>query len=154
MLYGEVQPADFHDRYKKGVWLFNNRYFFECHEILEEHWMESVGTEKIFYQTIIHAAVCFVHWENGNRKGVLSLHHTFQLKANSIPAGEYMGLNLAKLKTDMGLLVEPLRLDPSLALRPLAEIATPSIEVRGFDPLECTEHELLILGRHIKEDEE
>ena len=153
MIYGELEPGAYPERYKKGVWLFNHRYFFECHEILEELWMETIGTEKTFYQMIIHAAVAFVHWENGNRKGVLSLQHTFKLKAAGIPAEVYLGLNIARLSTDMAALVEPLRSDPALELRPLAEVLTPEIQVVGFDSIECDEHELLILGRHIEKEE-
>jgi hypothetical protein len=153
MLYGELQPPDYPERYKKGVWLFNNRHFFECHEILEAQWMESVGTEKTFYQMIIHAAVAFVHWESGNRKGVLSLQHTFKMKADAIPAPVYMGLDIARLRADMCALIEPYRTDMSLPLPPLSEVITPTIHVSGFEPLECDEHELLVLGRHVEEDE-
>ncbi len=151
MLYGEPELSEYPERYRKGVWLFNQRYFFECHEILEAQWMESVGTEKTFYQMIIHAAVAFVHWENGNRRSVLSLHHTFGLKAKSIPADAYMGLNIAKLRADMDALISPLRADMNLPLVPLPEVQTPTIEVSGFEPLECDEQELLVLGRHVEE---
>ena len=154
MLYGEPTPPEYPERYKKGVWLFNHRYFFECHEILEEQWMESIGTPKTFYQMIIHAAVAFVHWENGNRKGVLSLQHTFKLKADSIPAEAYMGLNIKLLRQEMGALVEPLRDDMSLPLPAFEGVITPLIEVAGFEPEECDEHELLVLGRHIEKDDE
>ena len=153
MIYGEPDVSDYPDRYKKGVWLFNHRHFFECHEILEAQWMETIGTPKTFFQMIIHAAVAFVHWENGNRKGVLSLQHTFKMKAAAIPADVYMGLNIARLKADMAALVEPLRADMTLPLPPFAEVTTPMIQVTGFDPVECDEHEMLVLGRHIKEDE-
>ena len=57
-VYGEPAPP-YPERYTKGVWLFNARHFFECHEILEHLWLESIGTPKTFYQTLIHAAVCF-----------------------------------------------------------------------------------------------
>ncbi len=153
MLYGELQPSEYPERYKKGVWLFNHRHFFECHEILEAQWMESIGTEKTFYQMIIHAAVAFVHWENGNRKGVLSLQHTFKLKAASIPAEMFMGLDIARLKADMAALIEPFRADMNLALPAFESITTPTIQVSGFEPLECDEHEMLVLGRHIDADE-
>ena len=154
MIYGEPTPENYPDRYKKGVWLFNNRHFFECHEILEEQWMETIGTEKTFYQMIIHAAVAFVHWENGNRKGILSLHHTFQQKAASIPAPAYMGLNIASFRADMEALIGPYRTDPALMPPPLESVQTPAIEISGFEPMECSEHELLVLGRHIEEDDE
>ncbi len=154
MVYGEPEPSAYPERYKKGVWLFNNRHFFECHEILEEQWMETIGTEKTFYQMIIHAAVAFVHWENGNRKGVLSLQHTFKLKAAALPASPYMGLDAAALKSGMDALVEPLRRNMDLPLPPFAEIVTPLIRVSGFEPMECNEREMLVLGRHIDADEE
>ena len=153
MIYGEPIPSDYPDRYKKGVWLFNNRHFFECHEILEAQWMETIGTPKTFFQMIIHAAVAFVHWENGNRKGVLSLQHTFKMKAAAIPAETYMSLDIARLKADMAALIEPLRADMTLPLVPIEEVTTPTIHVIEFEPLECTEHEMLVLGRHIKEDD-
>ena len=153
MIYGEPTPPEYPERYAKGVWLFNHRYFFECHEILEAQWMESIGTPKTFYQMIIHAAVAFVHWENDNRKGVLSLQHTFKLKAAGVPADSYMGLDIAKLKVDMAALIDPLRSDMTLPLPPFESITTPVISVSGFAPLECDEHELLVLGRHIDEDE-
>jgi hypothetical protein len=153
MIYGELTPDAYPERYKKGVWLFNHRHFFECHEILEEQWMETIGTEKTFYQMIIHAAVAFVHWENGNRKGILSLHHTFQQKAASIPAPAYMGLNIAKLRADMEALIGPYLKDAALELPALESIQTPNIEITGFEPLECSEHELLVLGRQIEEDD-
>jgi hypothetical protein len=153
MIYGEPEPPAYPERYKKGVWLFNQRYFFECHEILEAQWMESIGTEKTFYQMIIHCAVTFVHWENANRKGVLSLYHTFRQKSQAVPADAYMGLNIALLRADMEKLIEPYRTDANLALPALNEIVPPQIQVQGFDPLECDEHELLVLGRHIEEDE-
>src|SRR5437868_14033073 len=135
MLIGELIPNEYPERYRKGVWLFNHRYFFECHEILEAQWIDSAGIEKIFYQMIIHAAVAFVHWENGNRKGVLSLQHTFKMKAAAIPADTYMGLDIAHLKIEMAALIEPLRADMNLPLPPFAELVTPIIRVTGFEPL-------------------
>lgn len=151
MLIGEPAPGDYPDRYRKGVWLFNHRHFFECHEILEAQWMDSAGIEKTFYQMIIHAAVAFVHWENGNRKGVLSLQHTFKLKAAAIPTSVYMGLDIEDLKVQMAALIEPMRADMNLPLPPLNEVATPQIKFSGFELLECDEQEMLVLGRHVEE---
>ena len=37
LAHGEPQPP-YPERYAKGVWLFNQRHFFECHEILEQLW--------------------------------------------------------------------------------------------------------------------
>lgn len=148
----EPQPP-YPERYTKGIWLFNNRHFFECHEILEELWLESIGTEKTFYQMIIHAAVCFVHWETGNRKGVLSLQHTFKQKAAQVSAGNYMGLDITRMLQNMAALVEPLRNDADLALTPFESTTMPTLHVSGFEPTPVDEYELLVLGRHLDEEE-
>lgn len=152
-IYGEPQPP-YPERYTKGVWLFNERHFFECHEILEELWLESIGTEKVFYQMVIHAAVCFVHWENGNRKGVLSLHRTFVQKAGEVPAERYMGLDIRGMLAGMEALVGPLRDDETRPLPPFDGLATPRLQVHGFEPTPVGEKELLVLGRHIEPDDE
>ncbi|HEY3323496.1 MAG TPA: DUF309 domain-containing protein [Planctomycetota bacterium] len=147
-------PPNFPERYRKGVWLFNQRYFFECHEILEAEWRDAAGKEKLFYQMLIHAAVTFVHWENGNRKGVLSLAHTFDQKAAAVGCDEFMGLNIVHLRADMHALIDPLRASPDLPLQAFAEVATPVLAVNGFVPLECSEHELAVLSREIKEEQD
>lgn len=57
----------------EGVSLFNRRYFWEAHEILEDLWMEERGQRKIFYQAIIQAAASLYHVLNANPKGVIKL---------------------------------------------------------------------------------
>ena len=54
---------NFDPRYLKGIELFNQREFFECHDELEEVWTETLGPEREFYQGLIHAAVCLFHFE-------------------------------------------------------------------------------------------
>jgi len=40
---------------------FNNREFFECHDLLENYWFECKPEEKNFYQGLLHYAVAFHH---------------------------------------------------------------------------------------------
>jgi uncharacterized protein len=54
---------------KKGIGLFNNREFFQCHEVLEEAWTSEVGPRRLFLQALIHLAVGFYHCERGNPEG-------------------------------------------------------------------------------------
>jgi uncharacterized protein len=53
----------------EGVRLYNNREFFECHEVLEEAWTPERGARRLFLQALIHFAVGFYHWERGNLAG-------------------------------------------------------------------------------------
>jgi hypothetical protein len=75
-------------------------------------------------------------------------------KALSIPASSYMGLDLAGLLQEMSALIEPLRLNPGLALCPYRELTPPLLRVAGFEPLLCGEQELRVLGRHEAKNDE
>jgi uncharacterized protein len=46
---------------QRGIGLFNNREFFQCHEGLEEAWTAEVGPRRLFLQALIHLAVGFYH---------------------------------------------------------------------------------------------
>lgn len=57
----------------QAISLFNRRYYWEAHEILEELWIVETGSTKLFYQGIIQAAAAFYHVLNDNPKGVIKL---------------------------------------------------------------------------------
>jgi predicted metal-dependent hydrolase len=54
---------------ERGIHLFNNREFFECHEVLEEAWTPERGPRRLFLQSLIHVAVGFYHHGRGNPLG-------------------------------------------------------------------------------------
>jgi predicted metal-dependent hydrolase len=60
-----------HDRLQHGIRLFNNRQFFECHEVLEEEWTPERGPRRLFLQSLIHLAVGFYHAECANPTGAI-----------------------------------------------------------------------------------
>lgn len=63
-----------HDpRFLKGIDEFNQRLFFECHETLEEIWLEEHGDERKFYQGIIQIAAGYYKLEQGVPAGALKL---------------------------------------------------------------------------------
>ncbi|HEY6329060.1 MAG TPA: DUF309 domain-containing protein, partial [Blastocatellia bacterium] len=53
-------------QYSDGIIHFNSRRYYEAHEVWEEVWLESTGTEKLFYQMLIQSAVGLHHYERGN----------------------------------------------------------------------------------------
>jgi uncharacterized protein len=57
---------------QKGITLFNNCEFFQCHEALEEAWTKEVGPRRLFLQALIHLAVGFYHCERANPAGARS----------------------------------------------------------------------------------
>jgi predicted metal-dependent hydrolase len=61
-----------HDpRLTEFIRLFNDRAFFEAHEILEELWLECEGEQKEFYRGLIQCAVALAHYhyQRNNRIG-------------------------------------------------------------------------------------
>ena len=54
-----------------GIAHFNAGEFYECHETLEDVWMQESGPRRYFLQAIIHFAVAFYHGERNNAVGAV-----------------------------------------------------------------------------------
>lgn len=65
------QPAP--QQLLKGVRLFNSGEYFECHEELEELWLEERGAVRELYQGVLQIGVALLHRQRGNYKGAMSL---------------------------------------------------------------------------------
>ncbi len=86
-------------RLKDFVTLFNDRSFFEAHEVLELLWLETEGREKDFYKGLIQCAAAFVHHQRGNPKGAQKLYQ----RANSYLKSylpHFGGINTEKLASE------------------------------------------------------
>lgn len=68
--------AEYDPRYLAGIVLFNQRDYFEAHEVWEELWMATSGPDKKFYQSLIQAAVGLCHFCNGNLRGAEKLYRS------------------------------------------------------------------------------
>ena len=60
------------EQFRRGIEEFNRGLFFECHDTLEDLWMETVGTDRLFLQGLIQVSVGFYHLFNENFKGAAS----------------------------------------------------------------------------------
>jgi uncharacterized protein len=67
-----MEPQD-DPRFLKGIEEFNDRLFFECHETLEEIWLEDHGYDRKFYQGLIQIAAGYFKLEQGVPPGALKL---------------------------------------------------------------------------------
>ena len=80
-------------RFLKGIDEFNQGLFFECHETLEEIWLEEHGEERKFYQGIIQIAAGYFKWEQGVPAGAIKLWHSGLEKLEPY-APAYLGINV------------------------------------------------------------
>ncbi len=85
------------ERYLKFFELFNARDFYECHEVLEDLWMETHAEERPYYQGLIQTATAFYHMENGNFGGARKLFTTGLQYLAPFPDC-YLGFNLGEYK--------------------------------------------------------
>jgi len=72
-------------RLAKGLAEFNRGLYFECHETLEEVWLEEHGEDRLFYQGLIQVAAGFFKWEQGVPAGAIKLWRAGLEKLDSYP---------------------------------------------------------------------
>jgi predicted metal-dependent hydrolase len=102
-----LKPMLTYDRlYVEFLYYFNEaRDYFECHEVMEELWMEE-GRNHL-YQGLLQIAVGLYHHFNGNVSGSIKLFTAALDKLSHYPP-EALGIDLAKLVQDSRLYVEQL----------------------------------------------
>jgi len=95
-------------RFIKGLELFNKRDFFECHEVIEELWLETKpDSYSNLYKGVIQAASALHQWKRGYRGGA---HRLFLASVKYLEPYEpaTLGLDVAKLVKDMKVCFEGL----------------------------------------------
>jgi len=89
-------PQELPDLALKGIEEFNRGEFYECHEYLEEAWMQEPRRVRFLYQGILQVGVGFYHLQNGNWRGATGL-----LRNGSVRLREFEpvthGVDVAKL---------------------------------------------------------
>ena len=87
-----------------GLQAYEEKDFFEAHELWEELWSEYYLDDKTFIQGLIQLAVSFVHLGNGNLNGAKSLMKKSGDKFSSY-SGLHRGINIDKLKHQIVIII-------------------------------------------------
>jgi len=87
-----ANPSDYDRRYLGGILFFNERDFFEAHEVWESLWLDCAGPERRFYQALIQAAVALYHYGNGNVRGATKLFRSSKAYMDQYPS-PYLGFD-------------------------------------------------------------
>ena len=61
-------------RFEIGMKLFNSQQWYKSHDVFEEIWHETGGSERQLLQGILQVAVAQVHLENSNINGATILY--------------------------------------------------------------------------------
>ena len=89
-------PAD--HRFAEGLKLFNEKEFFECHEVIEELWLETPESDenRDLYKGVIQAAAAIYQFDRGILSGAHSLYKTAVGYLEKYKP-EALGLNVEKM---------------------------------------------------------
>ena len=87
------------EQYREGLRLFNEEEFFECHDVLEELWSETVGADRKFLQGLIQASIALFHFGNENFGGAKKLYLSAK-KNLELFGDEFMGIRLSEFLID------------------------------------------------------
>lgn len=66
----------------KGIELFNQQLYWECHEEFEHHWLEEAGPIRNVYWAVIQVAAAMIHYRDGNLTGARGLIFKAKQKFN------------------------------------------------------------------------
>ena len=77
--------------------LWNERLFFEVHEVLEAAWKTAAGAERQGLQGVIQIAVAYHHLAHGNPRGARSLLAEGRSRLASVPTTTLPALDVARL---------------------------------------------------------
>ena len=89
-------PEGLPDLVLKGIEEFNRGEFYECHEYLEEAWMQEPRRVRFLYQGILQIGVGFYHQQNGNWRGATGLLRNGTVRLKEFEP-ETLGIDVAKL---------------------------------------------------------
>ena len=92
----EGSPERLPDLVLKGIEEFNEGEFYECHEYLEEAWMQEPRRVRFLYQGILQVGVGFYHLQNGNWRGATGLLRNGAVRLREFEP-ETLGIDVARL---------------------------------------------------------
>lgn len=88
------------EAFERGVREFNEGYYFECHDTLEDLWSGLHGGGRDFFQGLIQVAVGYYHLGNANRAGAASMFARALRRFEKYPA-RYFGFDLERQRSDL-----------------------------------------------------
>lgn len=74
----ELCNGEIHPKAIEGMYLFNQRKFFEAHEELEIAWTEEKSEVRDLYRGILQVAVTYLHITRGNYAGAIKVYKRSQ----------------------------------------------------------------------------
>lgn len=126
-------PEGVPDLVLKGIEEFNRGEFFECHEYLEEAWMQEPRRVRFLYQGILQVGVGFYHQQNANWRGATGLLRNGVVRLKEFEPAT-LGINVAKLIKECERCLEELEKLGRERVRELDRSKIPKVEWSRENP--------------------
>lgn len=130
-----MRPEESHRLYLEGIALFNREEFYDCHDALEEMWLEEFTPDRLFFQGLIQVAVGFYHFTTGRLGAGRSMLDKALQKLGSYP-DHHRGVDLGDLKRQVlewkQMLDRTIREKSTPAARPFPKIKYEPERDEGF----------------------
>ena len=91
----------------QGIEEFNKGEFYECHEYLEEAWMQGPRRVRFLYQGILQIGVGFYHLHYGNWRGATGLLRNGIIRLKEFEP-ETLGIDITRLMHECELCLKEL----------------------------------------------
>lgn len=92
----------------KGLELFNQGEYFECHEELEHAWNEDKGAARELYRGVLQVAVAYLQIERGNYNGAIKMLMRVKQWLDPLPE-TCRGIDVQKLRSDADAVYQQLK---------------------------------------------
>ncbi|SFX17980.1 hypothetical protein SAMN04487866_10233 [Thermoactinomyces sp. DSM 45891] len=111
------EPCLYPDLYVRFLYEFHEtRDYFECHELLEDLWMEEA--REPFYQGLLQIAVGLFHHRNENIGGARKMFDLALQKLAYYP-NHWMGIDVRQTRQKVSIVKEKMEQDPSVPFEPM-----------------------------------
>ncbi|MDQ0416163.1 putative metal-dependent hydrolase [Croceifilum oryzae] len=111
------EPCLYPDLYVRFLYEFHEtRDYFECHELLEDLWMEEA--REPFYQGLLQIAVGLFHHRNENIGGARKMFDLALQKLAYYP-NHWMGIDVQQARQDVSVSKDKIEQDSSVPFEPI-----------------------------------
>ena len=88
------------EQFREGILLFNRGEYYDCHDTLEEIWLQESSDEQPFLQGVIQSAVAFHHYQQNKLGAARSMFRLAIEKLEAYP-DRYQGIELGALLKEL-----------------------------------------------------
>lgn len=88
-----------HPAARKGIDLYNQKEFYEAHDLLELAWMKTDSPERDLYQGILQIGLAYYQISQGNFRGAIKMFKRGQRNLNPLEK-TLLGVDITTLQAD------------------------------------------------------